>query len=111
MVFAAAGRLIPARPAGLYLLLELTARIGPAHRHTRAARRYPGAGIGQEHQPAHGRGPPAQPAYLKLRRLAAPGVSRTVDAARPDGAADMAIEPIRRGGIAGEAGYVASGAT
>jgi hypothetical protein len=30
MVFAAADRLIPARPAGLYLLLELAARIGAA---------------------------------------------------------------------------------
>jgi hypothetical protein len=30
MLFAAADRLIPARPAGLYLLLELAARIGAA---------------------------------------------------------------------------------
>jgi hypothetical protein len=37
-------------------------------------------------------------------------ISRTVDAALPDGAADMAVEPIRRRGVPGEAGYVASGA-
>jgi hypothetical protein len=39
------------------------------------------------------------------------GISRTVDAALPDGAADMAVEPIRREAAPGEAGYVASEAT
>jgi hypothetical protein len=39
------------------------------------------------------------------------GISRTVDAALPDGAADMAAEPIQRKPAPGEAGYVAREAT
>lgn len=80
-------------------------RPGTGHRRRRAA-------VWRRGRPPAGSRP--RPVCSARATDAAPpgaaGVSRTVDLTRPDGVADMAVETIRRRGVTGEAGYVASGA-